>query len=65
MTKFKTSDRNDQSVNLLDDTALDTVVGGIDDPNLRGSLSLEPAVAANPVGGTFKGVLAKPLGTSH
>jgi hypothetical protein len=63
MTKFKTSDRNDQSVNLLDDTALDTVVGGIDDPNLR--LSLEPAVAANPVGGTFKGVLAKPLDTSH
>jgi hypothetical protein len=28
MTKFKTSDRNDQTVIQLDDAALDAVVGG-------------------------------------
>jgi len=30
MTKFKTSERNDQSVIPLDDAALDAVVGGAD-----------------------------------
>ena len=72
MIKFRTSDRNGHSVNQFDDAALDTIVGGIEDPNLRNSPggiddpnlrnSLSPAT--NPVSGrTFN---AKPaLGTSH
>jgi hypothetical protein len=31
MTKFKTSDRNDQTDRLLDDAALEIVAGGVKD----------------------------------
>ena len=31
MTRFKTANRNDQSVRVLDDAALDAVAGGVKD----------------------------------
>ena len=63
MTKFKNSDRNDQSVLLIDDAQLDAVVGGA----RQDYLSPQLALAAHPVGGwTMKDIWAKPtLGTYH
>jgi hypothetical protein len=61
MTKFKTLDRDDHSVRLLDDAALDTVVGGA----LEDYMSPQLRLASYPVGGwTFRDVFAKhTLGT--
>lgn len=63
MTKFKNLDLRDQPVGLLDDAALDLVVGGA----LEDYMSAQLRLAAHPVGGwTFKDVFAKPtLGTYH
>ncbi len=63
MTKFKNSDCNDQSVRLLDDAALDAVVGGAREDYFSAQLAL----AAHPVGGwTMKDIWTKPtLGTYH
>ena len=63
MTKFKMRNLNNPAVELLDDTALEAVVGGA----MEDYLSPQLALAAHPVGGwTFKDVFAKPtLGTYH
>ena len=63
MTKFKTSDRNDPSVDLLQDAALDAVVGG----SIYDHMTPQLRLAAYPVGGwTMPDVFAKPtLGTYH
>jgi hypothetical protein len=55
MTKFKTSDHNEQTVIELDDAALDAVVGGAD----RG---FEAYLAAHSVRGWYmKDVFARPV----
>jgi hypothetical protein len=57
MAKFKTSDRNDQTDRLFDDTQLDAVVGGALDSCIPG----RTITATFPtVGWTFKDVFAKP-----
>jgi hypothetical protein len=63
MTKFKTSDRNELSVDQIGLEQLDAVVGGA----MQDYLSPQLKLAATPVGGwTFKDVFAKPtLGTYH
>lgn len=63
MTSFKNSDRNEQSVVALDDTQLDTVIGGAREDYLSPQLAL----AAHPVGGwTMKDIWSRPtLGTYH
>jgi hypothetical protein len=63
MTKFKTSDRNDQTTSLLDDAELDVVVGG----------ALDSCIPGHTITGvlknsdwTFRDLFAKPtLGTYH
>ena len=64
MTSFKNSDHNDQSVDMIGDAQLDTVVGGAS-PQLI--LSPQLALASQPVGGwTMKDIWTKPtLGTYH
>ena len=64
MTKFRNSDRNDQSA-LIDDAQLDAVVGGAS-PKLA-LASPQLAFAAQPVGGwTMKDIWTRPtLGTYH
>jgi len=55
MTKFKTSECNDQSVVQLDDAALDGVVGGAD-------TAFQNYLAAHSVGGWYmRDVFAKPV----
>ena len=63
MTRFKTADRNDQSVNLLDDATLEAVAGGVKD----GCIPRHPIPPTFPTGDwVFKDVFAKPtLGTYH
>jgi hypothetical protein len=63
MVKFDRSYRKDQTASLLDDAALDAVVGGA----MQNYLSPQFALAAHPVGGwTMKDIWAKPtLGTYH
>lgn len=63
MTKFKTSNRNDRTVRLLDDTELDAVVGGA----LDSCIPVHAITGTAPyTGWTFKDVFAKPtLGTYH
>jgi hypothetical protein len=64
MTKFKTSDRDDQSTRLLDDAELDAVVGGALDNCLPSPfVTLGPGRSGE---WTFRDVFAKPtLGTYH
>jgi hypothetical protein len=63
MTRLKTADRNELTIDQLNDAQLDAVVGGA----VENYLSPQLALAAHPVGGwTFKDVFAKPtLGTYH
>jgi hypothetical protein len=63
MATFKTSDRNDQTDRLLDDTQLDAIVGGA----LDNCIPVRTVTATLPtVGWTFKDQFAKPtLGTYH
>jgi hypothetical protein len=64
MSKFKTSDRNDQTVRLLDDAELDAVIGGgaLDDCIRVQTIS----GAVPPVGSEFRDLFAKhTLGTYH
>ena len=63
MTKFKTSDRNDQTVRRLDDAELEAVVGGaLDNCILRQTIT---GFVPNTTW-TFKDLFAKPtLGTYH
>jgi hypothetical protein len=64
MTKFKTSDRNDQTMRVLDNVELDAVVGGGLDNCLPGR-TIIIGTAPN-TGWTFKDVFAHPtLGTYH
>jgi hypothetical protein len=63
MSKFKTSDRNDQTVRPLHDAELDAVIGGALDHCIRvNTISGDVPTA----GWTFKDIFAKPtLGTYH
>jgi hypothetical protein len=55
MTKFKSSDRNEQPVIQLDDAALNAVIGGAD-------TAYQAYLAAHSVGGWYmKDVFAKPV----
>lgn len=57
MTKFKSSDRNDLSADLLHDAALDAVVGG----SIYDYMSPQLRLAAYPVGGwSMPDVFARP-----
>jgi len=60
MTSFKNSDRNDQSIDLIGDAQLDTVVGGAQD-------FFSKYIASRAVGGwVMKDIWTKPtLGTYH
>jgi len=63
MSKFKTSDRNDQTVRPLHDAELDAVIGGALDHCIRVN-TISGDVTT--VGWTFKDIFAKPtLGTYH
>jgi hypothetical protein len=61
MSSFKNSDRNNQSVDLIDDARLDTVVGGA-----TGDF-FSNYIASHAVGGwVMKDIWTKPtLGTYH
>jgi hypothetical protein len=63
MTKFKTTDHNDQTIRQLDDAELNTVGGGaLDNCILTHTIT---GVVPN-TGWTFKDLWAKPtLGTYH
>lgn len=64
MIRFKTSDRNSQTMRELADAELDAVVGGAPDNCLPGRTVIV-GTAPNP-GWTFKDVFAHPtLGTYH
>ena len=60
MTSFKNSDHNDQSIDLIGDAQLDTVVGGAQD-------FFSSYIASRAVGGwVMKDIWTKPtLGTYH
>ena len=64
MTRFKTSDRNDQLVRVLDDAALNTVAGGVKD---GGCIPGRPTPSTFPTSDwVFRDLWAKPtLGTYH
>jgi len=58
MTRFKTSDRNDQPACLLDDAALDAVLGGVKGNCIPGRTLPQTTLPTS--GWTFKDVFAKP-----
>ena len=63
MTRFRNADASEQSVQMLDDAQLETVIGGAREDYLSPQLAL----AAHPVGGwTMKDIWTRPtLGTYH
>ena len=63
MTRFRHADQGERSLEMLDDTQLETVIGGAREDYLSPQLAL----AAHPVGGwTMKDIWTRPtLGTYH